>query len=185
MAKQDAPSDTNKKDAAAGLADFIGKFSKSLVQHKEKFITMEDIKFPIEVKDIKGYFERPKKGFMSSAEMGALVRIRPCGEEYKDRTFLGIYIGDLPIDIVYEVEKEDGTLHVRTYNNCAFYVFELKKLIFGCESWWAELKDDADIDRMITDADIDNVPYVKVLKAMVATESEEEDDASNEDIGED
>jgi len=184
MAKSNAPSEekSEAKNDGEALAGLIGKLSNGIAEHKQKFDTMDDIKFPVEISDVKGHFSRPKKGVMTGIEVGALVRIRPCAEQYKEQTFLGMYIGEIPIDVVYEREKATGVLHVRTYNNCAFYVFELSTVIFGCESWWAELKDDDDVDRMITDADIENVPYVQVLKAMVAAESGKEDnDASNED----
>ena len=132
---------------------------------------MDEIEFPTEISSVEGHVGRPKAGAMVEAKVGAFVRIRPCSEALKDQTFLGVYIGDIPVDVVYEIEKENNKLHVRTYNNCAFFVFELNRVIFGSESWWSEIKDGADIDRMITDADIQNTPCVQALKALVAVEA--------------
>ena len=188
MEKQDAQSEPvtdndvagNKKEADA-LADLIGKFSKDIAEHKDKFYMMDEIEFPTEISGVTGSIARPRAGAMTDVKMGAFVKVRPCAEKYDDKTFLGIYIGDIPVELIYEVEKENKMLHVRTYGNCAFFVFELSTIIFGCESWWSEVKDMEDIDRLVTDADIDNTWYVQVLKAMASVESEKEtQDVDNE-----
>lgn len=45
------------------------------------------------------------------------------------------------------------------------YVFEDKQIVYGCESWWGEIKS-PDHLREITNADIDNVWYVQALKLL-------------------
>jgi len=96
---------------------------------------------------------------------GALCEIRPCGEEYGKKTYLGIYLGDLPISIYTSFDKKTGILENRTMKNPAIFVTELKKIIYGCESWWREI---TSIDEMkeISDQDIENTWYVGLLKEM-------------------
>ena len=40
---------------------------------------------------------------------------------------------------------------------------ELKKIIYGCESWWHEITSVEEL-KDITDSDIDNTWYVQLLK---------------------
>ena len=98
-------------------------------------------------------------------EVGDMVSIRPCADEYKNKTFLGILLGELPLG--YSVSlKEGGILIVRRSSfNPAIFVPDINKTIFGCESWWGVIKDEKQL-KEITDKDINNVWYVKALKGI-------------------
>ena len=96
-------------------------------------------------------------------ECGALVKIRPCAEEYQNKTFIGIYLGDLPMGISSSYNEETQILTNRAFSNPAIFVPELKKIIFGAESWWGEIKPGEDVSDL-TDADINNQWYVRMLK---------------------
>lgn len=98
-------------------------------------------------------------------ECGALVKIRPCAEEYKDKTFIGIYLGDLPMGISSSYNEETQILSNRAFTNPAIFVPELKKIIFGAESWWGEIKSEEDFSD-ITDEDINNQWYIQMLKTI-------------------
>lgn len=98
-------------------------------------------------------------------ECGTLVKIRPCAEEYQNKTFIGIYLGDLPMGISSSYNEETQILTNRAFSNPAIFVPELKKIIFGAESWWGEIKPGEDVS-VITDDDINNQWYVQMLKAM-------------------
>ena len=50
-------------------------------------------------------------------------------------------------------------------HNPAIWVPDLKKIVFGMESWWGVLRSRT-ISKQITDADIQNVWYVKALQAL-------------------
>ncbi len=63
---------------------------------------------------------------------------------------------------------DDQKLHVSPYSNPAIFVPELKKIIYGCESWWGEIESPEDF-KEITSDDINNVWYVQLLKAMEDT----------------
>jgi hypothetical protein len=88
------------------------------------------------------------------AEPGDFVSVRPCADEHKDKTFLGIYVGD--------VRVRAGFLG---HNPC-MWVPELKEFIFGFESWWGKIESPEQL-REITDADIESQPYVRALRAFV------------------
>lgn len=103
---------------------------------------------------------------------GSLVKIRPCNKEYGGKTYLGLYLGNQPWSQTVSYNNKSGELTVGMATNPAIYVFDLQRIIFGAESWWGiiesleELKD-------ITDDDINNIWYVKALKAMHKDEPEE------------
>ena len=126
------------------------------------------IEYPIQVNSIK--CDKMKQLMMGRA--GSLVKIRPCNKEYGDKTYLGLYLGNQPWSQTVSYNKELGELTVGVATNPAIYVFDLQRIIFGAESWWGiiesleELKD-------ITDDDINNIWYVKALKAMHKDEPEE------------
>ena len=120
------------------------------------------IELPITVEKIE--FEEDSelitKGW--SCETGALVSIRPCGDEYGGKTYLGIYLGDIARSV--GVKFKDGVLKpFHTFHNPAIFVPDLKKTIFGCESWWGEIKSEEQL-KQITNEDIENVWYVRLLK---------------------
>lgn len=96
---------------------------------------------------------------------GALCEVRPCGEEYQERTYLGIYLGDLPIGITSSYDEKTGILSNGTINNPAIFVPELKKIVYGMGSWWREIKDIEDF-KEISKEEIENTWYVKLLKGM-------------------
>lgn len=100
---------------------------------------------------------------------GSFVSIRPCAEEYGDKTYLGMYIGEIATSSIVNIKDDKLVCSWSSYNP-AIFVFDLSRVIFGYESWWGEIESEEDL-RKITDIDIENVWYVKVLKTM----SEEQD----------
>lgn len=50
--------------------------------------------------------------------------------------------------------------------NPAIWVPELEKVVWGDSSWWGPIEKKEDAERLITDADIQNVWYVKALKRL-------------------
>ena len=74
-------------------------------------------------------------------------------------------MGDLPLTNYISYQEETKELNVSVSCNPAIFVPELKKIIFGMESWWGRIEN-ADELKEITNDDIDNVWYVKLLKEM-------------------
>jgi len=139
-----------------GLDALVLALSKEIEENPVKNIEETDIKIK------KQFFGKPINGFDS--KIGDVVSIRPVGERYKDKTFLGFYMGDVCVDahIVYEVKTE--TIIVHAHNNPAIFVPELNEIIMGYESWWGGINSVDDL-KQITDDDIKNVWYMKALKA--------------------
>ena len=98
-------------------------------------------------------------------EIGCLCEIKPCGEEYKKKSYMGFYLGNLPIAIHTSFSRDTGILKNSTMNNPAIFVPELKKIIYGCESWWREIESVEDF-MGISEEDIENTWYVKLLKSL-------------------
>lgn len=96
--------------------------------------------------------------------VGCLCEIRPCDEQYQNKSYLGIYLGELPISIISSL-NDNGILTNSALTNPAVFVPALKKIIYGCESWWREIKDINDF-KNISDEDIENQWYVQLLKQL-------------------
>lgn len=117
------------------------------------------IEYPITVSEIS--YSEP----ISLYKPGSLVKIKPCAEEYAGKTFLGILLGELPHGPYVTYDDEKKVLNIGAKTNPAIYVFELKKIIFGYESWWQKINSVEDFSS-ISEEDIDNVWYVQMLRAM-------------------
>ena len=127
---------------------------ESCIQFKNKHI-----QYPIEVNKIK---YEPFESW-NRYEPGTPVRIMPCAKEYKEKTYFGMYLGNLPTQNYVSYERKNKQLDICIMNNTAIYVFELKKIIYGCESYWSVIDDPNDFED-ITKEMIDNVWYVQLLK---------------------
>ncbi len=101
---------------------------------------------------------------------GDMVAIRPCDENYKDQTYLGVLIGEIAQCVVFGIDrdKEMLTYEMALYNP-AIFVPDLNTVIFGNASWWGRIKD-IDQLRSITNEDISNVWYVKALNQIAGAE---------------
>lgn len=101
------------------------------------------------------------------------VRICKKGEcescqKFKSK-YVGIYIGDLPIQILTSYKESTGQLINSTMNNPAIFVPSLKKIIYGCESWWKTIRSVDEFSK-ISNEDINNTWYVKLLQSLNHTE---------------
>lgn len=117
------------------------------------------IEYPLTIQGI----ENRKIESRGTYEIGSLCEISPCGKEYEGKNFIGIYLGDLPIGIVTSYDKKSGILNNYAMTNPAIFVPELKKIIYGMQSWWRIIEKPEDF-RGISKEDIENTWYVKMLK---------------------
>lgn len=134
----------------------------SICETCEKF-SSKYIEYPIEVSAINT--EKFTTEGIYSNRVGELVKIRPCAEEYNNKTFIGILLGDLVTAPHISYNNETKELNINSMTNPAIYVPELKKIIFGYESWWGTISDKENF-KDISDEDIENTWYVKLLKEM-------------------
>lgn len=133
------------------------------------------IKYPINVQDIECDFMNSfEPSILSGGEIGDMVMIRPAGKEYDGKTFIGIFLGEAPIGVTVLYNEKLEILRVKkSHGNPAILVPELKKVIWGYESWWDVIESEEDL-RQITDKDIENIWYVKTLKQLAAKEDSSE-----------
>jgi len=120
------------------------------------------IEYPIEVSKIN---TDTNKGSYRSKQIGKFAKIVPCAEEYEGKTYLGLYLGELPISNHISYKEDSKELSISFHNTSAIFVFDLNKIIYGCESYWGIIESEEDL-REITNDDINNIWYVKALKAM-------------------
>lgn len=118
------------------------------------------IEYPIEVSKINTNADKYK-----DSRTGKFAKIRPCEEGYEGKTYLGLYLGEMPIGHHITHNSETKELNVSFSNNPAIFVFDLNKIVYGMESWWGIIESEEDL-KEITNHDIENVWYVKALKEL-------------------
>lgn len=143
------------------------------------------IKFPMEVQSLKiqPLHRDHNNPRTIGGSCGTLVSVRPCGEKYGKKTYVGILLGDLPLETIAEYNRETKELSISGYSNPAIFVPELKEIIWGCESWWEEINSEEEL-RQISDEDIQNVWYVKMLKEVVKKPENTPEDKNGHDENE-
>lgn len=127
----------------------VRKITKDDCENCEKFES-KYIECPITVQKIVNKKINTKE---TSDNCGCLCEVRPCGEEYQGKSFVGVYLGRLPIAIYTSFNKKTGVLENSTMNNPAFFVPELRKIVYGYESWWRHIRSKEDL-KNITEKDI-------------------------------
>ena len=138
------------------------EFKRNFICDNYKSIYIE---YPIEVSKINYDNYDANKGGYRDRKIGNFVSIRPCEKKYQDKTYLGLYLGELPTGHHVSHNPNTKELNISFHNNPAIFVFDLNKIVFGCESWWRIIKNEADL-REVSNIDIDNIWYVKALKAL-------------------
>lgn len=129
------------------------------------------IEFPIEVSKVDS--QRSREIMMGAGQrVGCWVSVRPCAADCEGKTFLGVYLGDLTFSIDHWYNLQSNVLCLSPHTNPAIFVPDLKRVVWGCESWW-DVIDSPEKLRKISDADIQNVWYVRALKELM----EKQDDA--------
>ena len=120
------------------------------------------IEYPIEVNfvNIKNINDSYRKD-----DIGKPVRVRPCGDEYCGKTYVGIYLGDLFMQNTVSYRRDTMELSVIPITNPAMFVPELNKIIYGAESWWSIIKSGDDISD-ITNNEINNQWYMQLLSGI-------------------
>ena len=134
-------------------------------EFKSKFI-----EYPITVNELK--IDNFEFNTALGHKVGEMVKIRPCGNEYQKKTYLGILLGDIPMNVRVSLNDKTQTLSIKPMYNPAIFIPELNKIVFGAESWWATIKDENEITE-ISDELINNQWYVQILKGMVNKGKEE------------
>jgi len=149
-----------------------GKLNKrQVVAVKRLFELFETLRWQLAFNSYKELKHDDSKIFHDK-DCGIPVRIRPCAEEYKGKTYFGILLGDAALSVGFSI-KDGIVTSSFNFHNPAIFVPELKKIIYGCESWWGPIENEEELKLVITDETIQNVWYVKALKTMYPNKEED------------
>lgn len=147
------------------FVDLFGDKSKSVLTRLNK--TINSISLLLKMNDVKDVLHPTIPALINKT--GCLVKIRPCAAEYQNKTYLGFYIGDIAHGSSLGLDGDKIQVEF-TGHNPAIFVPELGKVIYGFESWWSKIKSEKDL-ASITDGDIKNVWYIKLLEEIGKKES--------------
>jgi hypothetical protein len=145
----------------------FNKFQDAMDQFEKEWAQTEiemDFQYPFEVSSVEKV--NGVGSLFNRTKVGSFVSIRPCDEE---KTYLGIYLGDLPIGYNLFRRKDTKLLRIIQDTNPAIWVPDLNRIVWGCESWWGEIETPEELCK-ITDEDISNIWYVQALKALNGVE---------------
>lgn len=78
---------------------------------------------------------------------------------------MGVLLGELPISSGCSFNLESKELEFTLHCNPAIYVPDLKKVIFGAESWWGKITKPEDLTD-ITQTEINSLWYVQCSKSI-------------------
>ena len=142
---------------------FMHSFSEDTAKEElaELLHTLYSVKTLIKLSKIKEV-DHPTNSPVKENNESGLVKVRPCAKEYKDKTFIGFYVGDISSGSFVTI-KEDKIVCNWSGHNPAIFVPELNKIVYGYESWWSHIDNEEDL-KDITDDTISDVWYVKLLK---------------------
>lgn len=148
------------------LAAAFEALAKEMKENPVKYL--DEVEYPLEIKGVDMKFRLLKNGI--GANMGDLVSIRYCKD---NKTYLGFYIGDLAIETFGTFRPKTSKIEIMAMHNPAMFVPELGKIIYGVESWWKKIESPEELEE-ITDEDIENVWYMKILKSRLENYDNEE-----------
>jgi len=92
---------------------------------------------------------------------GDAVAVRPCDEEFEGKTYLGVYLGDFPMDPVAMIHGTE--VIVMSMTNPLIFIPDKAVCVRGAGSWWGKIDRPEDL-KPITQTDIENIWYIKALK---------------------
>lgn len=157
--------DVYRRSLEAAEEDKVAKDFYSGMLSKERF-PFREIEYPLQINGIAWKDQIPPVWDNHRHEPGIWVKVRPVKEEYGKKTYLGVMLGSMALGVTCQQNVETGILHLsHGHHNPAMYVPDLKKVIFGAASWWAPIENEEDLSS-ISDADIENVWYVRALKEL-------------------
>ena len=108
------------KDFGDNLAELLGALSKEMRENPIKIES--EFEYPMEISGI----QKSQLKNINSKKTGSLVKIKPCAEGYEKKTYLGIYIGDIPIEFNVGLYTKTNKLSIMNMTNPAIFVPELK-----------------------------------------------------------
>jgi hypothetical protein len=144
------------------MSDEIGKMMADMDAFMKDNRVQGDIEFPVEISAVESSGNLKPKD-----KVGGWVSIRLVDDK---KTYLGVYLGELTLGFFHSYNIKSKILSIIPHMNPAIYVPDLKRVAWGCESWWGVI-DTPEKLRTISDADIQNVWYVRALKELEGKQS--------------
>ncbi|WP_373261955.1 hypothetical protein [Hungatella hathewayi] len=95
--------------------------------------------------------------------VGKIVRIKRCLEETEEKEYLGILLGEMFSCNAVSYKRKTGLLVVNPVLNPAIYVPELKKIVYGYESWWSFVQSQDEI-KSISKDDVLRQFFIRILE---------------------
>lgn len=150
--------------------DTLQELMAKMAEHMEhiKMVGEEGeggVNLPLTINSIR--FVQPMKQ-SKDFKVGTYVSVRPVNPELKGKTYLGIYLGDLPTSMqqgaAFDDRNSELIINTGLPNPCIFLP-DLDRVVWGYESWWGVIKSPEEL-KEITDEDIQNIWYVKAMKQM-------------------
>lgn len=130
------------------------------------------IEYPVEVSAIHKNIDTAN---LNRTKIGKLCKVRPADSK---NTYIGIFLGNLPIDILISHSAHTKVMNVSFIENPAIFVPTLNKIVYGYESWW-RIIDPNRVSKDISDDDIENVWYMKLAKMMYEQPENNEKEGNN------
>lgn len=124
-----------------------------------------------EYKEIK--YDKKPAIITEKGRHGVPVKVRSCKKEHGDKTYFGIYIGDVAQTVSHSIEDNVVTAGF-SFHNPAIFIPELGEIVYGFESWWCRIQTKEDLDKLITDDTINNVWYIQALKTLAQSDTKDE-----------
>jgi hypothetical protein len=158
---------TTEDEAPEGLGAILGDLGKAFTKFKDEHGELNQAHAhsrenePLTVNEVvvRANAER------TNEQVGSWVAVRPCDAPSGNKTFLGIYLGDLPVSPMVNHSTKSGTMFIDIRTNPAIWVPDQNRIVWGMGSWWGIIKKEEDL-KQITDQDIENIWYVKALKEL-------------------
>lgn len=119
------------------------------------------IQYPIAVQGINVLYNTEESE--SRLPIGTVVKVQPFADKYQNKTYTGIYLGELAMSVSVSYNEKTESLTVVDMPNSAIFVPALKKILWGAECRW-EIKDDTSRDPV--DSGTESLWYSQLGKMM-------------------
>jgi len=106
-------------------------------------------------------------------DKGQFVKVKPCAKEYEGKTYLGLYLGDLPQSVAGKYKEDTYEINY-SVTNPYIYIPEKNTFVWGSNSWWGHIKTEKDLEE-IKDTDIENIWYVSLMNILNNSKEENND----------
>lgn len=145
------------------LADLMASFAEEMEKHAKRYTIGHEIVWPLEVSGVEFRGALHGKGRTDGCKVGQMVMVRMCDKT--KATHLGVYLGEFPMQLLHQFDKETKRIEVFPNLNPAMLVPKLGRIVWGCESFWGPIESENQL-RQVTDAEISDIWYIKALKEL-------------------